>query len=90
MSYDVAYQEWVKAVKDGDYPEADNIRTRFEQDNGLTIFSIGDKPVENVTVRRMKASAWEKKFGNPKVGKILETQDSYIRGIDHTYRGLLK
>lgn len=86
--YDLLYQEWLKAIEDTNYAEADKLREEFERIHGLTIFAKGLMPIEGQTVRRMKASAWEKKYGNPRVARIIEAQDSLITSKYPTYGGL--
>lgn len=88
-SYDVAYQKWLAARRLQDYATADRLRIEFERNHGLTIFAEGEMPVEGITVRRMRLSDWNKKYGNPEVGEILATQDSKIRYKFPQYRGLL-
>ena len=86
--YDLLYQDWLTAKKAKNYDEADRIRTEFERLHGLTIIKEGDMPIENVTVKRMKASAWEKKYGNPEVARHLEDIDSQVRYHDSNYHGI--
>jgi len=78
MSYDVMYQEWLTARRAKDYQKADLIRNEFERLHGMTIFAEGPMVIEGVTARRMKASTWEKKYGNPLIGIAIATQDSKV------------
>lgn len=74
MSYDVMYQDWLQAKRNKDYSKADEIRSVFEKEHGLTIFAEGQMPVEGVTVKRMTAADWEKKYGDSEVSEILYSQ----------------
>lgn len=76
MKYDVLYQEWVEAQKSKDYATADKIRASFEKLHAITVFKVGERLEEGVTYERMAESAWQKKYGNPEVGRILQAQDS--------------
>lgn len=64
--YDTLYQSWLVAKQEKDYREADRIREEFEYLHGLTIYAVGDVPIENVTVRRMSITQWIRKYGTPK------------------------
>lgn len=86
--YDLLYQEWLTAKQTKNYDEADRIRTEFERLHGLTIFKEGEMPIENVTVKRMKASTWEKKYGNPEVARHLEDIDSQVKQHLTSYKGI--
>ena len=88
-SYDVAYQEWLTARRSKDFARSDALREEFEKNHGLTIFAEGEMPVVGITVQRMRLSVWNKKYGNPRVGEILATQESAIRRKYPKYRGLL-
>ena len=88
-SYDVLYQDWLKAKKSKDYAAADTIRDTFEKDHGLTIIREGTMPVEGVTVQRMLHSKWEKKYGNKSVGELMEEYDSKVKYLFPGYRGTL-
>lgn len=79
MKYDVLYQEWLEAKRNKDYDLADSIREQFERYHGLTIFAEGPMPIEGVTVSRMPASKWYKKYDNPKVGEIIAAWDSKVK-----------
>jgi hypothetical protein len=89
-SYDVAYQDWVVARKKKDYAKSDAIRIEFERCHGLTIFAEGEMPITGVTVRRMLASDWEMKYGNPKLGEAIRRQDSAIKRLAPEYQGRFK
>lgn len=88
MSYDVLYQDWLAAKRSRDFELADKLRGDFERSHGLTIFAEGIMPVEGVTVRRMRASDWQKKYGNPKVGATIAQQDSKVTQEYPDYKGL--
>lgn len=81
MQYDVLYQNWVTARKAKNFILADSIRVRFERLHGLTIFAEGDMVIEGITVKRMAASIWEKKYGDAKVGEIMATWDSRVKQL---------
>lgn len=84
--YDTLYQEWLAAKRNKDFPLADKLREDFERLHGLTIYAEGDLPIIGVTVRRMLASKYQKKFGNPKVGKIMVDYDSKVRALPRDSR----
>jgi hypothetical protein len=87
--YDTLYQQWLQAKCNKDYALADTIRDDFERLHGLTIFAEGDMPIEEVTVKRMKASVWQKKYGNANVGDIIASKDSRVKQLYPDYRGTL-
>ena len=45
-------------------------------------------PVEGVTVQRMKASQWYKKYGSLEVARIIATEDSKVKRLSPNYSGL--
>lgn len=88
--YDVAYQDWLAARRAGDYATADHIRGCFERYYALTIIAEGEMPLEGVTVQRMKASTWEKKYGSPEVGRYNEMWDSQVKRLYPEFTGTMK
>jgi hypothetical protein len=78
LPYDVLYHDWLEAKRNKDFKEADSLRAEFERLHKLVIFAEGNMPVIGLTVRRMRPSAWESKYGNPGVAKVMREWESKV------------
>lgn len=87
VGLDVCFQLWNYSRANGWYRAADFLRDYAEEHYYLTFFASGDTLMETVNARRMNASVWHKKYGNPNVGEIIAATDSYIKsnGLKHGF-----